>query len=153
MPFETEEGRNAAAINYVAMGAVTPVKNQGNCGSCWAFSAIAALETSYYLSQDTSTKTLVSLSEQQLVDCAREEYGNYGCNGGNYDGAYVYLQEHESVKETDYPYTAVQDTVCKFNSSDGVTSLELFGEVKRRSSLAMSEALQYGAVAISVKAG
>jgi C1A family cysteine protease len=74
-----------ADIDWTTKGAVSPVKNQGNCGSCWAFSAVGSLE-SYSLLKGKS----VSLSEQQLVDCSHK-YGNDGCNGGyNYQGlAYV----------------------------------------------------------------
>lgn len=75
-------------IDWQTAGAVTPIKNQGACGSCWAFSATAAHESAIILAQ----KVTVSLSEQQLVDCSRS-YGNQGCNGGWMDSAFDYAKD------------------------------------------------------------
>jgi len=76
-------------IDWVAAGKVTPVKDQGQCGSCWAFSATAAHEAALLIAGRGS----VSLSEQQLVDCSRA-YGNMGCNGGWMDQAFGYARDN-----------------------------------------------------------
>jgi len=95
-------------IDWRSKGAVTPVKNQGQCGSCWAFSAIGMVEGW----SAVTGGTLFNLAEQQLVDCAGS-YGNQGCNGGWHDKAVDYLASSGgSCIQTDYPYTARTGT-CK----------------------------------------
>lgn len=70
-----DESNNSMTVDWVAAGAVTPVKDQGQCGSCWSFSATGALEGAHFL----ATGNLESFSEEQLVACST---ANYGCNGG-----------------------------------------------------------------------
>jgi cathepsin L len=93
-------------IDWTTQGKVTSVKNQGQCGSCWAFSAIGVLE-SFYLFKGQST----SLSEQQLVDCSRPQ-GNQGCNGGWPSSALNYIKANGITTEAAYPYAA-RDQACK----------------------------------------
>lgn len=91
-------------------GIVTPIKNQRRCGSCWTFSSTGALEAAW--SQKTGIN--ISLSEQQLVDCAFN-FDNHGCNGGLPSQAFEYILYNGGLDSEDsYPYHAKTES-CKFN--------------------------------------
>lgn len=90
------------------MGWNTPVRDQGRCGSCWAFAAVASIEATIWL----RNKTSVVLSPQQLVDCSGK-YGNEGCDGGIVGWAYDYIWDKGSVMEKSYLYSAI-DVVTYF---------------------------------------
>jgi len=100
----------SGSLDWTQKGAVTGVKNQGNCGSCWAFSTTGSMEGVIQI----HFGHLTSLSEQQLVDCATS-YGNMSCNGGSMDRAFKYAEANGLCTEAAYPYTGVGGT-CKSSS-------------------------------------
>merc|ERR1712122_394899 len=93
----------ASSVDWTTQGVVTPVKNQGQCGSCWAFSTSGALEGAWAL----STGNLVSLSEQQFVDC---DTTSSGCNGGLMDYAFAFAEQNAICTEKSYRHTASDGT-------------------------------------------
>merc|ERR1712110_824987 len=117
----------AAGVDWRTKGIVNPVKNQGGCGSCWAFSAVAAMEGAYA----QKNGGLKSFSEQQLVDCSKK-YGNNGCHGGLMDYAFKYAETNEMETESAYKYTA-RDGTCKYVASKGVFNTKSYHDVSKNS--------------------
>jgi len=133
-------------VDWRTKGAVTPVKNQGQCGSCWAFSTIGGCEGANFL----STKSLVSLSEQQVVDCSTNG-GNQGCNGGDLPPAYQYVVKNGLESEEDYPYTAADDD-CKFDKSKVVFKPKGFKQVTPNDGNALAAAVAQQPVSVCIEA-
>jgi C1A family cysteine protease len=134
-----------ASVDWTTKGAVTPVKNQGQCGSCWAFSTTGSLEGATFL----ATGTLPSLSEQQLVDCSGSA-GNQGCNGGLMDSAFTWIESNGICSEASYPYTAVDGT-CKTTCTP-VAGVKSFTDVTVNSESALEDAVAQQPVSVAVEA-
>ena len=116
------------AVNWVTAGKVGAVKDQGQCGSCWAFSATCAVESAIAIAQNVAVPVL---SEQQYVSCS-SAYGNNGCNGGWYYWAWDYGKVNAQEQSASYPYTSGTTGItgtCKANTSIGVAKVTSYVQV------------------------
>jgi len=139
--------RDPKDVDWAAQGKVQNVKNQGQCGSCWAFSAIGALESAWAIKQGGNVP---DQSEQQLVDCAGAE-GNQGCNGGLMNQAFDYLIKFGgSQPTTTYPYTA-RDGSCKADKSKVSVTISSHKELAANEN-ALGDAIQDGPVSVAIEA-
>ncbi len=134
-----EPALTGASVDWVAQGYTTGVKDQGQCGSCWAFSTTGGLEA---LSKKTGP--LMSFSEQQLVDCSGS-YGNMGCNGGLMTFGYSYVRDKGIITEDSYPYTAV-DGSCR--TDGGKFKIKSYVEITNCNTLATALTAQVVSVAV-----
>ena len=137
-------GVTASDVDWRKKGAVNPVKDQAQCGSCWAFSTVGALEGADFLKNGE----LRSFSEQDLVDCSTS-YGNQGCNGGLMDQAFSYVKDKGIASEASYPYKAV-DQKCKKSTS--IFSISGYTDVPSGDCDSLLNALNQQPVAIGVDA-
>jgi len=130
-------------------GAVTGVKNQGQCGSCWSFSTTGSVEGRHFL----NTGSLVSLSEQNLVDCSVAQ-GNQGCNGGLMDQAFTYIIQNNGIeKEANYPYTATGPNQCQYNAAYKGATIRSYVDVNSGDENALMNAVgTQGPVSVAIDA-
>jgi cathepsin L len=133
------------SLDWRTSGAVTPIKDQGQCGSCWAFSTTGSVEGANKI----KSGSLQSVSEQQLVDCAGSS-GNQGCNGGLMDDAFEYIIKNKGIgSEASYPYTA-RDGKCKQVAS--VATVSKYTDVGKNDEAGLMTAVNIEPVSVAVDA-
>jgi C1A family cysteine protease len=134
------------SIDWRAKGAVTSVKDQGQCGSCWTFSATGAVEGAWAISKGQ----LVDLAEQELVDCATGfSYGSHGCSGGQMEGAFKFIIENGQCSLASYPYTA-QNGDCK--KCTAVAHIASCSDVQPNDQMSLKAAVAHQPVSIAIEA-
>ncbi|KAJ8943318.1 hypothetical protein NQ318_004759 [Aromia moschata] len=138
----------ASEVNWVSQGAVVGVKDQGNCGSCWAFSTTGSLEGQYAIKYGSQ----VSLSEQNLMDCSTD-YGNAACDGGWMIAGFSYVKDQGIETESDYPYTAQSGTSCSFSSSLSVLTISDWTVVNSGDEYSLQDAVaNHGPISVAINA-
>ena len=139
-----------ASIDWRENGAVTSVKDQGQCGSCWAFSSTGAVEGAWAISKGQ----LLNLSEQELVDCATGiAYGSRGCNGGQMDGGFKYVIENGQCSLTDYPYTSgISQKSGSCQTCSSIVKISSCYDVKSNDQVSLKDAVSQKPVAVAIEA-
>ena len=135
------------SVDWRKRGAVTPVKNQGNCGSCWSFSTTGSIEG---INAITNNK-LVNVSEQQLIDCS-SKYGNHGCQGGLMDNAFKYVIDYGGLcSEEDYPYDADQG-MCQSDQCKNVVEISDYADVEPNNEKILKRAVAHQPISVAIQA-
>jgi len=143
-----KSGVTGDIVNWVNKGAVTGIKNQGQCGSCWSFSATGSMEGEQFIKKGK----LVSLSEQNLVDCSTSQ-GNQGCNGGLMDYAFQYVISNGGLDTEDsYPYTATGPNNCQYNPANSAETLSSFTDVSQGDEGALATAVMQQPTSVAIDA-
>jgi C1A family cysteine protease len=144
--FSSSASGTPSSIDWRTKGAVTSVKDQGQCGSCWTFSATGAVEGAWAIAKGQ----LVDLAEQELVDCATGiAYGSHGCNGGQMEGAFKYIIENGQCALSSYSYTAKDGTCQKCSAVAHISSCS---DVNPNDQISLKAAVAQQPVAVAISA-
>ncbi|KAL3274622.1 hypothetical protein HHI36_016004 [Cryptolaemus montrouzieri] len=135
-----------SSVDWRTQGCITGVKDQGICGSCWAFSTTGSLEGQLYLKKGT----LISLSEQNLIDCSWAE-GNAGCGGGLMRSAFDYITKNGCESENDYPYRDF-DGRCRFNQTKSVVAISGYVEINQDETDLQAAVASIGPISVAIDA-
>ncbi|ESQ45608.1 hypothetical protein EUTSA_v10010521mg [Eutrema salsugineum] len=136
------------SMDWRQLGAVTSVKNQNPCGCCWAFAAVAAVEGITKIAKGE----LISLSEQQLVDCSRNGINN-GCKGGAALNAFEYIIKNKGItREANYPYKASQQT-CSSSTNYAAATISNYAMVPQNDEEALLKAVSQQPVSVAIATG
>ena len=147
--FASEASGAPDSIDWRENDAVTSVKDQGQCGSCWTFSATGAIEGAWAVSKGE----LIDLSEEQLVECATGmQYGSHGCSGGQMQGAFKYVIEHGQCALSAYPYTSGNGQSGSCQSCQPVAHVSSCSDVKPNDQISLKAAVAQQPVAIAISA-
>jgi KDEL-tailed cysteine endopeptidase len=148
--FSSSASGSPTSLDWRDRGAVSSVKDQGQCGSCWTFSATGAIEGAWSIAKGQ----LVDLSEQELVDCATGiTYGSNGCNGGEMEGAFKYVIAHGQCDLASYPYTSgVSKTGGACQKCATVATISSCSDVKPNDQISLKAAVTQQPVAIAIEA-
>ncbi|KAL9233999.1 hypothetical protein vseg_008924 [Gypsophila vaccaria] len=139
---------NSSTMDWRLKGVVTSIKDQGDCGCCWAFSAVAATESLHKL----KTGTLVPLSEQELVDCDTDY--DMGCEGGLMDTAFDYISQNGGLaSEATYPYTASDGKCVKKRAATHAASISGYEDVPENDEDALLKAVANQPVSVGIEGG
>ncbi|KAJ3648356.1 hypothetical protein Zmor_020166 [Zophobas morio] len=133
-----------SSMDWRDLDKITPVKDQGRCGSCWAFAAIGAIEAHYKIKYGSTA----ILSEQQLVDCDQK---SHGCSSGSKTKAYEYIIQNGGVNyASHYPYHAFQNSICWYRRCELKVTIKNYMYVSPNEEALKYYVAMYGPVSVSI---
>jgi len=145
---EVDERALPATWDWRTKGAVTGIKNQGQCGSCWSFSTTGSTEGCHQI----STGSLVSLSEQNLMDCSYSQ-GDQSCEGGLMTDAMNYIIQNGGIDtEASYPYQAVDESTCNYTAANSGATLKAYANVQSGSESDLQTSVYQGPTSVAIDA-